>query len=83
MIKKPLPKGGGIFPFPESGCRVLISNNEVIMDMFNPPIRSKKVRDGVVAYVYSNGTINIAGQKYIGWSLTDAIKLFRKKFPCR
>ena len=53
------------------------------MDMFNPPIKAKKVREGVVAYVYPNGTINIAGQKYVGWSLTDAIKIYRKKFPCR
>lgn len=53
------------------------------MDLFESPIRIKKVRSGVVARQYANGTININGEKYIGWSMTDAIALHRKKFPAR
>lgn len=53
------------------------------MDLFEAPIRIKKVRAGVDAYQYANGTINIDGEKYVGWSMTDAIALHRKKFPAR
>lgn len=49
-------------------------------DLFSTPIKAKKVRKNVTAYVYRNGTININGQKYIGYSLTEAIKLYRQKF---
>ena len=52
-----------------------------MIDLFDAPIKSKKVRKGVIAYVYRNGTINIDGQKYIGYSLTEAISRFRQKIP--
>ena len=53
------------------------------MDLFETPIKAKKVRNGVMAYQYRNGTINIDGQKYVFYSMTDAIKKFRKDFPAR
>jgi hypothetical protein len=56
-------------------------NEKQLPDLFNNPIKSKKVRNGVTAYAYSNGVININGQKYIGYSLTEAIKKYRKTFP--
>ena len=48
------------------------------MDLFSTPIKSKKVRVGVYAYQYQNGTINIDGRTYIGYSMTEAIRLFRQ-----
>ena len=53
------------------------------MFLFEAPIRSRQVRAGVVARQYMNGTVCINGQKYIGWSMRDAISLYRKKFPAR
>ncbi len=50
------------------------------MDLFSEPIKSKKVRKDVTAYQYLNGTININGQKYIGYSMTEAIRQYRSKF---
>lgn len=54
-----------------------------MFDLFETPIKSKKVRNGVFAHSYKNGTINIDGQKYVGYSMTEAIKKFRQKFPAR
>lgn len=48
-------------------------NSEIIIQ--------KKVRNGVYAVQYKNGTININGYQYYGYSLTDAINTFRKKHP--
>lgn len=48
-------------------------------DLFATPIKSKKVRNGVIAYAYHNGVININGSKYMEYSMTDAIKLWRKQ----
>lgn len=49
----------------------------VTRDLFDTPIRKEKVRNGIYAYAYRNGVINIQGQKYIGYSMKDAIKKFR------
>lgn len=46
-------------------------------DLFDDPIRTKKVRNGVTAYQYRNGTINIDGKKYVMYSMTEAIRKFR------
>jgi len=54
-----------------------------MLDLFNTPIKSKKVRNGIIAYQYSNGVINIVGQQYVMYSMTEAIKKFRKNFPIR
>ena len=51
----------------------------MLHDLFASPTIQRKVRIGVIAYKYPNGTININGQKYIGYSMTDAIKIWRSK----
>lgn len=51
------------------------------MDLFEKPTNSKKVRDGLYAYQYINGCVNIDGQKYYGFSMTGAIYQHRQKFP--
>jgi hypothetical protein len=50
-------------------------------DLFATPIKQKKVRKGVTAYQYRNGVININGQKYSMYSMTEAIRKYRKDFP--
>lgn len=49
-----------------------------MIDLFSTPIKTKKVRNGVYAYQYANGTININGIKYLCYSMTEAIKQYRK-----
>ena len=51
------------------------------VDLFSTPLRSTKVRNGIYAHKYRNGTININGQKYCGYSMTEAIKKFRSDYP--
>jgi len=48
-------------------------------DLFNNPISKTKVRNNIFAYKYSNGCINIAGQKFFDYSIKEAIKLWRSK----
>ncbi len=55
----------------------------MLPDLFETPIASKYVRKNVTAYQYRNGVININGEKYIDYSMTEAIKLWRKKFPIK
>jgi len=50
-----------------------------MIDLFETPISERKVRNGVTAYKYRNGVINISGKKFIGYSMTDAIKRWRSK----
>lgn len=50
------------------------------MDLFSTPIQQKQVRKNVWAYKYPNGTINIEGQKYLGYSMTEAIKKYRATY---
>ncbi len=45
--------------------------------LFSTPIRKRKVRKNIYAYQYSNGVININGQMYLEYTLTDAIKAWR------
>lgn len=52
-----------------------------MIDLFDKPIKEKRVRNGIIAYQYRNGTININGQKYCMYSMTGAINKFRKDFP--
>lgn len=49
------------------------------LDLFDKPIKRRKVRNGIYAYRYPNGCINIEGQKYFFYSMTEAIKLWRQK----
>lgn len=50
-------------------------------NLFETPIREKEVRKNIIAYQYRNGTININGQKYCMYSMSEAIRQFRKNFP--
>lgn len=50
-----------------------------MIDLFSKPISATKVRKGVFAYKYPNGCINIAGIKYYGYSITEAIKKWRQQ----
>lgn len=52
-----------------------------MIDLFSTPIRKRKVRSNIYAYQYANGTININGNKYLMYNMTDAINKFRKDFP--
>jgi len=54
-----------------------------MQDLFNNPISKTKVRNGIFAYKYPNGTININGKKYIFYSIKDAIKKWRKENPIK
>ena len=47
--------------------------------LFDNPIRMGKVRNGVNWEQYRNGIINIAGQKYSGYSIKEAVYLWRKQ----
>lgn len=49
------------------------------VDLFSTPISKTKVRNGIFAYKYSNGCINIEGEKYFMYSIKDAIKNWRNK----
>ncbi len=47
--------------------------------LFETPRKRVKVRNGIYAYQYHNGVINIEGEKYLFYSLTAAIKAWRHK----
>lgn len=49
------------------------------MNFFSEAIKQKQVRNGVYAYLYRNGCVNIEGEKYFGFSMTESIKLWRNK----
>lgn len=51
--------------------------------LFDTPLRSKEFRKGLYAHQYRNGVINICGEKYLCCSMTEAIAMYRKKFPSR
>lgn len=51
--------------------------------LFDTPLKSKEFRKGKYARQYRNGVINIGGEKYVGYSMTEAIAMYRKKFPSR
>lgn len=48
-------------------------------DLFATPISKTKVRNGIYAYKYPNGTININGEKFLLYSIKEAIKIWRSK----
>lgn len=55
----------------------------MIIDLFSTPVSATKVRDGIFAYKYPNGCINIEGEKYFFYTIKGAIKLWRKKHPIK
>ena len=48
------------------------------VDLFSSPITSRKVRKGIYAHKYANGTININGTKFLCYTMNEAIKAWRK-----
>ena len=52
-------------------------------NLFDEPVRSVQVRNGVYAHQYRNGVINIDGTKYIMHSMSSAIREFRNSNPIR
>jgi hypothetical protein len=50
-------------------------------DLFDTPLKKVKVRNGIFAYKYRNGTININGTKFLFYSMKDAIKKWRNNNP--
>lgn len=48
-------------------------------DIFDRPVAERKVRNDVTAYAYRNGTINIDGRKYVGYSMSEAIMRWRSE----
>lgn len=52
-----------------------------MQDLFETPISKRKVRNGIYAYQYANGTININGTKYLCYTVKDAVKTWRKQNP--
>jgi hypothetical protein len=48
-------------------------------DLFSTPISTTKVRNGIYAYKYPNGCINISGEKFFDYSIKDAIKIWRSR----
>ena len=51
------------------------------VDLFDTPIRSGKIRNGVYYHQYRNGVINIMGEKYLFYSIKEAVSRWRKKHP--
>lgn len=50
-----------------------------MQNLFETPIKSVKVRNGIFAHKYRNGVINIQGEKYCFYTMTEAIKDWRSK----
>jgi hypothetical protein len=53
------------------------------VDLFDTPIRSGKIRNGVYYHQYRNGVINIMGEKYLYYSIKEAVSRWRKKKPIK
>lgn len=47
--------------------------------LFDTPISQTKVNKYVTAYKFRNGVIEIDGQKFIGYSMREAIKIYRQR----
>ncbi len=52
-------------------------------DLFDTPLSKTKVRNGVYAYKYRNGVINIDGSRYLMMSVKDAIASWRRSNPIK
>ena len=51
------------------------------MNLFEPPIKNVNIRKGEHAGIYRNGCINKTGIQYHGYSLTEAVRVHRRKYP--
>lgn len=47
-------------------------------DLFSTPIRAVHIKGEIYAYQYMNGTITIDGQKYLMYSMSEAIKKYKQ-----
>lgn len=52
-----------------------------MQNLFETPIKKVKIRNGIFAYKYRNGVINIQGEKYFFYSITEAVREWRSKNP--
>jgi hypothetical protein len=50
-------------------------------DLFDTPLTKTKVRNGVYAYKYRNGVININGSRYLMMTVKEAISIWRRNNP--
>lgn len=53
------------------------------MHLFEAPIKTQQIRKNVFLNKYRNGLININGQKFIGYSIKDAVKIYRQNNPIK
>lgn len=53
------------------------------MYLFSTPKSKTKVRNGIYAYRFSNGWIHIGNQKYLYYTLKEAIKKWRNDNPIK
>jgi len=51
------------------------------VDLFSTPVSQGKVRNDVYWNKYPNGVINIDGVQYHGYSISEAIRKFRREYP--
>lgn len=49
--------------------------------LFETPLKTGKIRNNVYYHKFGNGTININGSKFCGYSIKDAVKIWRKRNP--
>jgi hypothetical protein len=54
-----------------------------MQDLFSTPISKTKVRNGVYAYKYASGWIHINGQRYLYYTIKEAIKIWRQNNPIK
>lgn len=47
----------------------------------SPIVKTKKIRKDVMAYKFRSGVIEIKGERYFFYSMTDAIKKWRTENP--
>lgn len=48
-----------------------------------PIVAEKKVRNGVTAYKFQSGVVEIKGMRYIFYSMTEAIAKWRRDNPSK
>ena len=48
-----------------------------------PIVAQKKVRNGVTAYKFRSGVVEIQGMRYIFYSMTEAIAKWRRDNPIK
>jgi hypothetical protein len=49
----------------------------------SPIVKEKKIRNGVTAYKFRSGVVEIQGIRFFFYSMTDAIRKWRKDNPSK